>query len=359
MERTTIDCGRHSRQVTHRWHSQAALAGPLDELYEQARLGLEEWKVGDLIPGGPSCKRLMSSQVSRLAVDVDTSDYILDLAAYKERSLQTHVQRSLPKFMLRTPGMKKKRKKIFELFELIQVAHTPALCKGKPRVFVDDMLSLYKSDPQFLPKTEMLFVLVTPLIASIYLGSALAFAIYSMVSNPDLYGRVQAEAEALFGNGDLDREDLNMAAIDVTHRLIMESHRLHTVLQVTIRHVMNTFNMEGYEIPVGSNVLIAKAAAHYLDENYPDPLKFDVDRYLPSREEHKKRGAYAPFELGTHICLGPRWVELQMVVNLLMNAYYFQIELHPWNFQMQYNPFPTSGPARKLKFAITKKRHEL
>lgn len=347
------------RKAQHAGYSQAALGGRLDELFVQARQDLGEWNVGDLLPGGPSCKRLMGSQVSRLAVGVDTSDYILDLVAYKERSLQTHVQRSLPKFMLQTPGMKKKRKKIFELFDLIQAAHAPALRKGKPRDFVDDMMSLHNSDPQFLPETEMLFVLVTPIIASIYLGSALAFAIYSMISHPDLYERVQAEADALFSNGDPEREDFNMAAIDVTHRLIMESHRLHTVIPVTIRHVMNTFNMEGYEIPVGSNVLIAKAAAHYLDENYPDPLQFDVDRFLPGREEHKKRGAYAPFGLGTHTCLGSRWVELQMVVNLLMIAHYFQIELRPSNFQLKYNPFPTSGPTKKLKFAITEKRHEL
>lgn len=347
------------RKAQHAGYSQNALAGRLDELYAQARASLRAWQVGDLLPGGATCKGLMGSQVSRLAVGIDTSDYILDLVAYKERSLQTHVQRSLPKFMLQTPGMHKKRKKMFDLFDLIQAAHTPAQREGKPRDFIDDMMSLHHNDPQFLPETELLFVFVTPLIASIYLGSALAFALYAMVSHPELYARVRAEADALFANGDPGREDLSMSAIDVTHRLIMESHRLFTVIPVTIRHVMNTFVLEGYEIPVGSRVLIAKAAAHYLEENFPDPLQFDIDRYLPGREEHRKRGAYAPFGLGTHTCLGARWVELQMVINLLLIAYYFRMELRPANYKLQFNPFPTSGPARKLKFAITERRHAL
>ena len=259
------------RRAQHRGYSRAALEERLDELFDTARAGLKEWQVGDLLPGAPSCKRLMGSQISRRAVAVDTSGYILDLVAYKERSLMTHVQRSLPKFMLKTPGMRKKRKKILELFEIIQAAHAPGLRKDVARDFVDDMMSLHISDPQFLPETDLMFVFVTPMIASIYLGSALAFAIYAMVTHPDLYERVQAEADALFAIGDPGREDITMSAVDVTHRLIMESHRLYPIIPITMRHVMNTFVMDGYEIPVGTRVILAKTAPHYVDTHFRDP----------------------------------------------------------------------------------------
>ena len=301
---------------------------------------LSDW---EKVYGASSCKGLMGSQVSQLAVGVDTSNYILDLVSYKERSLVTHMQRSLPKFMLKTPGMRRKRKKIFELFEIIQAAHAPGLRKEVARDFVDDMMSLHISDPQFLPETDLLFVFVTPMIASIYLGSALAFAIYSMVTHPDLHERVQAEADALFGNDDPGREDITMSSV-VTHRLIMESHRLYPIIPVTMRHVMNTFVMDGYEIPVGTRVIIGKTASHYVDKHFRDPLKFDIDRYLPERGEHRKPGVYAPFGLGTHTCLGSRWVELQMVVSLLLIAHHFTIDLHPTDYRIGYNPFPTSSP---------------
>ena len=345
------------RRAQHRGYSRAALEERLDELFDTARAGLRQWKVGDILPGASSCKGLMGSQISQLAVGVDTSDYILDLVSYKERSLVTHVQRSLPKFMLKTPGMRRKRKKIFELFEIIQAAHAPGLRKDAARDFVDDMMSLHISDPQFLPETDLLFVFVTPMIASIYLGSALAFAIYAMVTHPDLYERVQAEADALFANGDPGREDISMSAMDVTHRLIMESHRLYPIIPVTMRHVMNTFVMDGYEIPVRTRVILAKTAPHYVDKHFPDPLKFDIDRYLPERGEHRKPGVYAPFGLGTHTCLGSRWVELQMVVNLLLIAHHFTIGLHPTDYKIGYNPFPTSSPNKKLRFEVKAIRH--
>ena len=252
----------------------------------------------------------------------------------------------------------KKRKNVFELLERIKAAHTPAQRAGKPRDFIDDMLSLHISDPQFLPETDSDFVYVGPLIASIYLGSALAFALYSMISHPDLYERVQAEADALFGNGYPGKEDFTMSAIDVTHRMIMESHRLYPIIPVTIRHVMNPIVFEGYQIPVGARVIIAQTAPHYLEENFPDPLRFDIDRYLPGREEHKQRGSYAPFGLGTHTCLGSQWVDFQMVVNVLLIAHHFRIDLDPADYRLRFNPFPTSSPDKKLKFVITERRHE-
>lgn len=339
-------------------HTRAAIADRVGELYDQARASLQPWQAGDVLAGVTACREIMGSQMSRLAVGVDTSDHILDLVAYKERSLITHVQHSLPRFMLHTPGMRKKRRKVFELLERIKAAHTPALREGKPRDFIDDMLSLHISDPQFLPEADSDFVFVGPLIASIYLGSALAFALYSMISHPDLYERVQAEADALFGNGYPGKDDFTMSAIDVTHRLIMESHRLYPIIPVTIRHVMNPIVFEGYQIPVGARVIIAQTASHYLEENFPDPLRFDIDRYLPGRGEHRKQGAYAPFGLGTHTCLGSRWVEFQMVVNVLLIARHFRLGLHPADYRLRFNPVPTSSPDKKLKFVVVERRHE-
>ncbi len=347
------------RRAQHRGYSRRALEERLDELFDQARADLRRWKVGDLLPGAASCKSLMGSQISRLQVGVDTSDYILDLVSYKERSLVTHVQRSLPKFMLKTPGMRKKRRKILELFEIIQAAHAPGLRKDAARDFIDDMVSLHISDPQFLPETDLLFVFVTPVIASIYLGSALAFALYAMITHPDLYERVQAEADALLADGDPGRGDLTPSTLDVTHRLIMESHRLNPVIPVSMRHVMNTFVFDGHEIPAGGRVIIGQTAPHYVDEHFPDPWKFDIDRYLAARGEHRKPGVYAPFGLGTHTCLGSRWVELQMVVNLLLIAHHFTLGLHPPDYRIGYNPFPTSSPDKKLRFAVKAIRHPL
>lgn len=338
-------------------YSRAALEPRLNELYGFCRAKLQHWKAGDVLPGAAACQDLMSVQVSHLMAGVDTSDFIQDLLKYEHRSLVTHVQHSLPKFMLKTPGMKKKRARVTELINRVLSEHTPAQRKGKPSDLIDSVLSLHAADPQFFPETDLSFMLVAGLIASIYLGSGLSFALYGMAAHPEIYRKVQKEADALFANGDPKTDDFTMSAIDATHRVFLESQRLYPVIPVQLRTVMNHLVIHGYEIPKGTRVLFGHTAAHHLEEAFAEPAKFDIDRYAPSREEHKKPGAYVAFGLGTHRCLGSKWVELQMAVNLLMIAYHFNISVTPSDYEMGFNPFPTSAPNAKLKFTITERRN--
>ena len=133
---------------------------------------------------------------------------------------------------------------------------------------------------------------------------------------------------------------------------------MYPTIPMSIRNVMNSCVVEGYELPVGSRIHIAQTATHYMEEVFPDPFSFDIDRYLPSRNEHLGVG-YAPFGLGTHFCLGFRWVELQLAVNLLMIAHYFALDLPRSCKEVRIAPFPSMSPSRKLKVRVAAQRREL
>ena len=338
-------------------YARAALEVRLEELYRHCRTSLRTWNPGDTIPGTAACQELMSVQVSHLLIGVDASDHMDDLLKYEHRSLVTHVQKALPKFMMRTPGMARRRKRIFGMIDRVLNAHTPAQRRNKPKDLVDHMLTLHANDPQYFPETDMNFLFLAGFIASIYLGSGLSFAVYGMASHPEIYRRVQEEADALFANGDPGKDDFTMSAIDVTHRVFMESQRLYPVIPMQLRTTMNHCVVQGYDIPKNTRVVFAHTAAHHLEETFADPERFDIDRYAPPREEHKHAGAYVPFGLGTHHCLGSKWVELQMAINLLFIAHYFDISVVPSDYEMGFNPFPTSAPSSKFRFTITKRRH--
>ena len=109
---------------------------------------------------------------------------------------------------------------------------------------------------------------------------------------------------------------------------------------------------------MGVRIVIASTAPHYMSDVFPDPFTFDIDRYLPPRNEHRNPG-YAPYGLGTHTCLGYRWMELQLAVNLLMVARYFTLEVSPANYKLRISPFPSLSPSRKLKFRIAEQVREL
>ena len=339
-------------------YSRARLEGQLDQVYHHARKFMANWKVGDSLSATRTCRRMINAQISPLFVSVDTQDIVDELIAYKERALNVHIVRALPKFMLHTPGMKRRARFIDTLLERIQSVHTPAQRAGCPRNLADDLLSLHASDPQLMPESNLRFALSAALIASVYLGDALSFAVYAMASQPALYARIRGEADALFERGDPAGEDFTPSAIDVTHRFLMECLRIYPIVPMSMRDVMNTCVVEGYELPVGARICIAQTASHYMEEIFPEPLSFDIDRYLPPRNEHRNPG-YAPYGLGTHRCLGSRWMDLQLAINVLMIARYFRIEVSPANYVLRFSPLPSMKPSRRLKFRIAEQQREL
>ena len=339
-------------------YSRNRLMGQMDQLINYARKHIVEWTVGDAYPATRMCRRMINSQISPLFVSVDSQDIFDDLAKYKERALSTHIVKALPKFMLKTPGMRRRAKSVDILLERIQSVHTPAQRADASRNLADDILSLHASDPQFYPESNLRFALSAALIASVYLGDAFSFALYAMASQPEIYARIQEEADALFEDGDPNPEDLTPSSIDVTHRFLMESLRLYPIVPVSMRHVMNSCMVEGYQLPLGAKLVIAQAATHFMDEFFPDSTTFDIDRYLPPRNEHHSPG-YAPYGLGTHICLGSRWMETQLAVNVLMVAHYFTLKVSPDNYKLKFSPLPSMKPSKKLKFRIAEQRRQL
>ena len=341
-------------------YSRARLEGQLDTLYDKGRAHMANWTVGDSYRATSMCRALINAQLSPLFIGVDTQDLMDDLMVYKERALSVHIAKMLPKFTLNTPGMKRRARGLDTLMRRVLQANPPAHRADGPRNLVDDYLSLHASDPQFLPESNLLFAFSAALIASVYLGDTFSLAVYAMASQPDLYARIQAEADALFANGDPEKEDFTPANIDVTHRFLMECLRMYPIVTMSIRNVMNTCMVENHELPVGERIHIAMTATHYMSEVFPEPHKFDIDRFLPSRRAHDSLG-FAPYGLGTHKCLGTRWMDMHLAVNLLMLAHYFTIEVSPAKYvrKLRFNPFPSMKPTKKLKFRISEQRREL
>ena len=242
-------------------YSRSRLESHLEPLYIHARKFMAEWEVGDTLPAVHTCRQFINSQISPISVSVDSQDIIDDLIEYKVRALSTHVLNVMPKFMLSTPGMRRRKKSIFELLDRVQSVHTPAHRAGCPRDLADDLLSLHASDPQFLPESNLRFALSAPLIASVYLGDALSFSVYAMASQPEFYHRIRAEADALFDDGDPGREAYTPEATDITRRFIMECPRLYSIVPMSVRTVMNTVLVEGYELPEGAQVFFCPSSS--------------------------------------------------------------------------------------------------
>ncbi|MCY3613705.1 MAG: cytochrome P450 [Bacteroidetes bacterium] len=334
-------------------YSRSALANKLSDLYHHSRISMSKWKEGDAFPMIDVIRAYMADQIGPLVISTDCTNFSKQLLDYEHRALVVHVTKVLPRFMMRTPKMKRYGKLVKELSENVILSHTPGQRKGQPIDIADAFLELHRNDPQFMSETDLTFPMAAGMVAAIYVGGGISFALYCMIRNPEVYEGVYKEAEKLFGNGRMPKEeDFNLSNTDVTHRLILESTRMYPVIPWQLRAVVNRFVIEGYEIPPGTRLVMCHTATHYNEKLFKDPYKFDIDRYLPERAEHKQPGAYMPYGLGTHTCLGRRYTDLLMVANILLIAYHFKLDLLPKERELKINPFPSCAPRKNVKLVI-------
>ena len=297
-------------------YSHNLMEGRVDEAIRVIREEVAEWPKDEPIPALPVWQRIVVEQLGVLSTSMALREYLADIVIFTDNMLATHVARVQPKFMLYRPRVQHAIRRMDELAQYILAAHEPEKRRNQPRDAVDNLLELHSMDPQFMPETDLYEQVLGPFVAGVdTAASVCAFMFYELLRQPDLRARVTAESDALFAGGTPTVGALR--ELDVIHRAAMETIRLYPLVPALLpRTVSNSFEFAGYRIAAGETVLVANTMPHLMPEYFPDPQRFDIDRYTAERAEHRKPGVYVPFGVGTHSCLGGRLAEALIALNM-------------------------------------------
>ena len=315
-----------------------------------------ERELAQLPPGRPvpafyAMQRIMTEQVSLLASRTSSLDYVDDVIDFINAMEMVHLSRRLPKFMMRMPRVKRARRRLELRFEQVLAAHEPEARAGADRNLVDDLLELHRSAPDFLPDTDLFINVMGPFIVGLDTVSATtAFALYALLKHPDLLERTQAEADGLFAAGEIIAESIQQ--MTTTQGVILEALRMYPIVPALSRTVTNSFDFADCRIPAGTDLLIAIATPHYLPEFFPDPERFDIERYSPERRENVQPGVFAPFGLGHHSCLGQGFAQVQMVLTIATLLRRADIALAPPSYRLKIRHAPVPSPDRNFKIQV-------
>jgi len=84
-----------------------------------------------------------------------------------------------------------------------------------------------------------------------------------------------------------------------------EGLRRFPVAAALLRRSLRDTEILGYAIPAGTQVYALTAPVMWDERYFPQPLRFDPERFSPERAEHQRLGAaFMPFGGGAHVCVG-------------------------------------------------------
>lgn len=156
-------------------------------------------------------------------------------------------------------------------------------------------------------------------------ANALAWTWYLLAQHEDVYARVQREVDDALGGRTPTYDDL--ARLPTTLQVLKESMRLYPPAYALVRQAIRDTEIGGWRVPNGVIVLISPYLLHRRAELFPDPERFDPDRFTPEAERSLPRHAFLPFGGGARICIGNHFalMEGQIVLAALVQRVRFTL----------------------------------
>ena len=130
----------------------------------------------------------------------------------------------------------------------------------------------------------------------------MTFLFYALATHPEVEARLHGEITAVLGDRMPTIADLKR--LPYTLQVIKETLRLYPAAPLYARDVVADDEIDGVAIPAGSQMLPFPYATHRHPEFWPDPERFDPDRWRPEVEAGRHPYAFHPFAAGQRICLG-------------------------------------------------------
>jgi cytochrome P450 len=324
------EANRKRRAKTGRDYSRSKVLDQLPRMIEITHQ-YAQWQPGQTIEVLPAMQRIVAEQLGQLLINYSVGDYLEDLVIYLSTSIISSFG-AKKREALSSPRFQRARERVMELGHKIVEAHRSAPAHDRKPDLIDEALARATAQPEVYSETRLAFAGLGPLLAGLEtVARTNSFMLYALLTNPDALKRVVNEADQVFEQGALSWEALK--SMSATQGAAMETLRMYTGGGFGAI-VAKPLTFAGYRLEPGDEVHVAMTVPHFLPELFPHPETFDIDRYRAPRNEHRQRGAYAPFGLGEHTCLGAGIAEIQLMVITATLLHTYGFELDPPDYQL-------------------------
>jgi len=158
-------------------------------------------------------------------------------------------------------------------------------------------------------------------------ANALTWTWYLLSQNPEADARWREELRRVLGGRAATADDL--PALRYTEMVLAESMRLFPPAWGMGRRALRDLTLGGFTIRKGSVLALSPYIVHRDARLWPDPLRFDPERFTAEAKAERPRFAYFPFGAGARSCIGEPFAWMEGVLLLATIGQRWRLRLLP------------------------------
>jgi cytochrome P450 len=312
---------QHRRLIAPAFHKQQ-LGVYWEHMVACTQQALATWPVGTPFDVEQALQRLTLRVVSKVLFGLDITTDGRSIGERVKQLLQMLFSPALLLFPFDLPGSPYRRLHAFAAQLEAAIVALIAEKRANPDAQHDVLATLIHShdedgtrltDAQLIGHANLLFLAGYDTSAN-----ALSWTLFLLAQHPPVMAAVLDELGRVLGGAAPTLEQLTQ--LPLLERVIKESMRILPPVVFTQRTSAHAFELGGYAIPAGAAITVSMYVTHHLPDIYPDPERFDPDRWLTA--EPSAYG-YMPFGGGPHVCLGAAFamMEIKIVLALVLQRF--------------------------------------
>ncbi len=344
------------RKLQRRSYSRESMQPHLPELIQMATRTFERWQPGQRIIVLHELQRLIVQQLGLILANRPADEYFDDVYRFMHLNVYVNATKLLPPVLLRYPPYQRAKARLMQLGHEIVEYHRAVPVEQRTPDLVDDLLAERDEHDELLSEQAVIAETIGSYNAGLdTVSGTCAFMLYAILKVPGLLEQVRTEVDQAFASKQID---LTMFKnMPVLHAVAMETMRLYPVAPFVPRTAAKAFEFAGYRVETGTQMFVAPALTHLMEEYFPNPDQFDPDRYGVEASKSRPPNVFAPFLLGAHTCLGAGIAEAQimLLIGLLIHAVDLRLDPPDYEIKMRFTPVP--NPGNKLAARMIAQRH--
>ncbi|HWN74870.1 MAG TPA: cytochrome P450 [Candidatus Udaeobacter sp.] len=326
---------RAQRQLVQPAFRHENIAAYAEIMADSAAAHLSRWQDGE--------KRDLHQEMGELALDIVAKSLFganvghaaetigEEVAAVMERFFaQAAMSFLLPdKFPIpKTPRLMRSKKRLDDI--VLSIIRARRTSKAPANDLLQRLLDARDEQGERMNEEQLREEVMTLFIAGHETtANALTWTWYLLSQNPDVEKRLAAELDSVLAGHTPALADL--PRLPYTEMVLKESMRLYPPAWGVGRRALEDFEVGGYRIPAGTNVFLLQWVTHRDARFFPEPERFDPERWRddPIRKGKIPRFAYFPFGGGPRVCIGAGFAMMEATLLLATIAQRYRFTLAP------------------------------